>query len=246
MDCESYASSLESIGDLYGVSASAVVRTLRGIDLDRECEKAPYVSPCELLLESFESGIGSQAQTIQRVCWFHLTRVPPGTDFSEGILPLHDALDKIWQTIISIPTDPDTRTNLRQLRESGVGSHYELKTGSRLHSGPYAMLVRESAFSAHSVGNHDYLALPEIIEDICNGYLKKFGTTIHDEVCAALLPCIVKFEVADEETTRLICPVLNYCLHKERGQELSTETNTCYDGEGKLIPRSAIRNIEFL
>jgi len=86
---------------------------------------------------------------------------------------------------------------------------------------------------------------PEIIEDICNGYLRKFGSRIHDEVSAALRPCIVKFEVADEDTESLIPTVLNYCLHKEYGQELAIGTNTCYDGKGEAIPRSAIRKIEF-
>lgn len=246
LDCESYQSSVKSLSDLYCVDGSAIVRTLRALDFDRECERNPEVSPDELLLALFESSIGTRANAFQRVCWFHLTRVPPETDFDEGILPLHDALDKIWRTIISIPSDPDRRTNLKQLRESGVPDYqYEMKTGNRLHSGPFAMLVRESAFNARSMCNHDYLALPEIIEDICNGYLKQFGTSIHDEVSAALRPCIVKFEVADEETAHLIRPVLRYCFHKERGQELSFGTNTCYDGEGKPIPRSAIHKIEF-
>ena len=238
---------MESISSLYGVNTSEVIGSLRAIDLEREYEKGTtVVGPHELLLRLLESRIGSPAQTFQHVCWFHLTRVPPDTDFAEGILPLHDALPRIWQTIISIPTDPGTKANLRKLQESGVPDYlYTLKTGNRLHSGPFAMLVKESAFNAHSMRNHDYLAFPEIIEDICNGYQTKFGGRIHEEVSAALRPCIVKFEVAEEEGENLIKPVLNYCWHKEHGQELGLGTNTCYDGNGKLIPRSAIREIEF-
>lgn len=247
LDCESYESSVKSISNLYRVSASRVVSALKDIDLDLEYEKGTKdVSASELLLRIFESHVGSPVEIFQTVYWFHLTRVLPETDFGEGILPLHDALTRIWDTIVSIPDNPRTKANLRQLQKSGVPDyHYSLKTGNRLHSGPYAMLVRESAFSARSMLNHDYLAFPEIIEDICNGYQKKFGERLHEEVSAALRPCIVKFEVSEEGRKDLIEPALNYCWHKEHGEDLSFGTNTCYDGSGKLIPRSAIRKIEF-
>jgi hypothetical protein len=40
------------------------------------------------------------------------------------------------------------------------------------------MLVREVAFDRPSE-YHDYLWLPEIIEDICNGYQRRYGERIH-------------------------------------------------------------------
>ena len=43
------------------------------------------------------------------------------------------------------------------------------------HYGPYAMLVREIAFNSQVVGNHDYLKIPEIIEDMCMDVQKVYG-----------------------------------------------------------------------
>lgn len=36
-----------------------------------------------------------------------------------------------------------------------------------MHGGPYAILVREVAEHTKAVGQHDYLGMPEIIEDLC-------------------------------------------------------------------------------
>lgn len=247
LDCESYESSLKSICDLYEATAADVTKFLRTVDLDKEYEKrTTSVSSKDLLTDLFESRFGLPTQAFRQVCWFHLTRVPRGTDFSEGILPLHLVLKTIWQTMISIPTDARTKANLRRLQKNGVPDDlYGLKTQSLLHSGPYAMLVRESAFHAGSIGNHDYLAFPEIIEDICNGYEKEFGERIHERVGAVLKPCIVKFETAEEDGNHLATPTLSYCWHKVHDQKLSFATNICYDGGGIAIPNTAIRRVEF-
>jgi len=248
LDCESFESSLKSICDLYEVNVAHVTEFLQAVDLDKEYEKrTASVSSSDLLSDLFQSRFGLPTRAFQQVCWFHLTRVPLGTNFSEGILPLHLALEKIWQTIVSIVPDTRTKENLRTLQTMGVPDNlYALKTQSLIHSGPHAMLVRESAFHAKSMGNHDYLAFPEIIEDICNGYEKVFGEHIHEEVSTGLKPCIVKFEVAEEDGNQLITPVLFYCWYEVHNQELSLAANTCYVSEGITIPKGAIRKIEFL
>jgi hypothetical protein len=199
LDCESHESELNSISDVYGASAGEVGRFLADVDLDEAYEEHKDLKPFdEYLVELFESQFGSPRRCWNRVRWFRLTRVPPATDFTEGILPLHLALDKTWRAIIAIPRDPRTRRNLEFLRDNGVpDDQYNLKASDtlNLHSGPFAILVRDAAFCSTSLCNHDYLKFPGIVEDICNGYKQKYGEVIHEEISLALRPCIVTFEL---------------------------------------------------
>jgi len=236
LDCESFETSIESLCVLYGANSAEVHRFLSAVGDDN-------------LLASFEHEFGKATKSLDTVCWFHLSRAPAGTDFSEGILPLHLALDKIWRAIISIPNDPKARANLERLRIDGVPDYlYDLKTNNRLHSGPYAMLVRDSAFNAESMWNHDYLEFPEIIEDICNGYENRFGERIHEEICNDLRKCIVKFEIeeADGDDSIVIEPAIRYCWYMAHDKGLRLDANICYDARGVTVPCSAIRKVEFL
>jgi hypothetical protein len=237
LDCESFESALRSISELYGASPQEVQKFLSNLDLTDYSQLRPM----------FEAHFGPH-KSLDAVCWFHLTRVPANTKFSEGILPLHEALAKIWNTLISIPTDKGKRANLEQLKMVGVPNDlYLMKTQNRIHSGPYAMLVREVAFHANAVGNHDYLEFPEIVEDICEGYKEKFGDNIHEEIANTLRRCIVKVELpADDDVDDIIESALLYCWCKINNEELSFASNTCFDGGGASIPFESIRKIEFV
>jgi hypothetical protein len=231
----------------YGTNAVRVIDFLKKIDLYEEHEKSNFSGDADDYLKSlFDAAFGLPAH-LEKVCWFHLTRVPKEAKFCEGILPLHLVLDKIWSTIISIPKDPQIKRNLEKLRQEGVGDfQYALKTNDMLHSGPYAMLIRESAFHAKSIGNHDYLGSPEIIEDICNGYKSRFGKIIYDEITGALKKCIVKFESSKNIHDYLIASTLLYCWYKIRDEELDHLLAYGYNAEGETIPREAIRKIDFV
>jgi hypothetical protein len=123
------------------------------------------------------------------------SRVPPSADFAEGILPLDSALPKIWPAIIAAQPEARKKTILERLRRRGVPNHlYNFKVGATFAQGPYAMLVREVAFHANTIGNHDYLRTPEIVEDICSGYEEHSGERILEETLKTFRPCIVKFE----------------------------------------------------
>ncbi len=153
LDCESFESALKSVAKIYRTTTSDILTFLSSLNLAHYPELQPI----------FESRFGPAAQPLDSVCWFHLTRVPPGTKFSEGILPLDRALDRIWTALTSI-LDVEKKLRLEQLRKEGVPNEmYAMKTAGRDHLGPHAMLVREIAFHADRIGNHDYLELPEIV-----------------------------------------------------------------------------------
>jgi hypothetical protein len=252
LDCESYASSIKCLAETYAAKISDVGDFLSAFDLDLEYQKRNIsVSGDEYLTGVFQVQFGNPVRVWNKINWFHLTRVPSNTNFAEGILPLRLALPKIWRAIIAVLDDTRKKAVLERLRDTGVPDfQYSLKAGDALHHGPYAMLVRESAFHSAEMGNHDYLRIPEIIEDICNGYEKQTGESILDEVANSLKPCIVKFENPEcedgEDGRHLMRALLYYCWSKCRDEELCYLANTCFDAQSKTIPRSAIQKIEFL
>jgi hypothetical protein len=64
---------------------------------------------------------------------------------------------------------------------------------------------------------------------------------------AALRPCIVKFEDRSGTSTNdVIGPVIRYCHCKAWNDELHIHTNTCFDGQGEVVPFEAIQRIEYL
>jgi hypothetical protein len=248
LDCESLESAMQSICTLYGIEKTTLVKFLRSVDLDDEFRRKTIHKDCAgHLHDLFHAEFGSPCHPLESVCWFHLTRISKSADFSEGILPLDLALDKVWTTVISIPRDSRTRAKLEKLRTNGVTNLlYTLKVGNRRAGGPFALLVRESAFCPKSVGNHDYLDIPEIIEDICLGYQESYGTSIQVEISAGLAKCIVKFEAKPDGGSMPVERALQYCWIKVHNDELSTTINWCYDGGGETVPFTAIRKIDFV
>lgn len=245
LDCESFDSTVASIASLYGITAENVVATLRGIKPPEEFhdwQKWPRE-----VCATFEKEVRSQPQAPTKVYWFHLTRTKRGRTFAEGILPLDVALDVVWDTIIEIFSASSHAENLKVLRAEGVPNfQYSLKVGRPFYGGPFAMLVREVAFRAKEINNHDYLRLPEIMEDICQGYAQRFGSDIHNELSASLVPCIVKFWAAEIQNRDYLPPAIYYAYCKLRGEALSVYCNDCYNGENRAIPPSQIARVDFL
>ena len=77
------------------------------------------------------------------------------------------------------------------------------------HHGPHALLVKDAFFCPLDLGHHDYLTIPEIVDDICMCYEESFG---HPPLRAlfnrAATPCIVKFSSAPGE-----CALSNALLY---------------------------------
>ena len=160
LDCESYEQALLSLAAIYGTSDTQIVDFLSSSDLTTELEHRPIPEDDEIsnLQLIFEEEFGEPKQKVTKVCWFHLTRALRGSTFSEGILPLVLALEKIWPTLISIVKGPEKKSRLEKFRTGGVPDHlYREKISNTVHHGPHAFLFRESAFNATARGNHNYL-----------------------------------------------------------------------------------------
>ena len=246
LDCENRDTALGSLSLIYGVSALEIETFLKETDLERHyAENDPQLPGDRELTLLFEKALACTPSAIDRVFWFHLTRVSHDADFQSGILPLTGALPHVWSMILGIFKGTEYEATLRKFRDNGVPNfHYSLKVGKPHLSGPYAMLVRDAAFQSHKMGNHDYLWLPEIVEDICNGYLGVSGIKLHDTVCDALIPYVVKFWSSKQTGRGCIESAMYYLYCTAHGQGLSINANTCFDGNNCAIPRKQIVKIE--
>ena len=245
LDCATYLSTIKSISRLYGQTIDEVKKFLINLDLDEYFRiNNPDGTGYDVLFMLFENKFGKPKQEIEKVCWFHLTSTTIDTDFKDGLLSLSDSLDSVWDKLEIILHNTSHLQNIMNLRKNGVPSHdFILKTKDENNYGPFAILIRDLAFE---LGHKKYLMMPEIIEDILEGYKKKFVKDIRDLVGKSLKPCIVKFWSKKRIDEDCIKTAVDYLHTYLRGNNYTLYSNTCYDGYNEKIPFEQIQKIEYL
>lgn len=177
--------------------------------------------------------------------YFHGTRVlDPHAFLRDGIRPLGAMLDRLWDDLYGLCDEHVTPAQWQELRRDLEGStptplHEE--QGARLYRlkfdkpglhGPYASLVRDLVVTPIS-GHHDYLKIPEIIEDIagCLG----LGLQARFEAQAA--SCVVKFR-HHEVNRHTVEAALLYVLTRIQGQPLGDSSVYGLDCKNVAVPAS--------
>jgi len=249
LDCETGDSTIASFCGCFGCEEADFTDALKSIDIEElysDSDTMPEESSEEYLLNYIVEKFGEPGES-DSICWFHLTRTLSDNEFSEGVLPLSQAKDFIWETLFSIFEGTVIEQRLRSMKESGVDDGaYNLKIDDPVHSGPYGILVLDTAFHSEEIGQHDYLAFPEIIEDICTGYWTQYDEKIYDEVEDALSPCVIKFQedaVADQGA---IEAALYFAYRYANGLDVSGASICCYDGKDEAVSYEDILSIDFL
>jgi len=249
LDCETGDSTVASLCDCFGCQEADFTDALKSINIEElysDPDTMPEEPSEEYLLNYIVEKFGEPDESVS-VCWFHLTRTVQDNEFFEGVLPLSQAKDVIWDTIFSIFEGTEIEQRLRLMKENGVENDtYNLKIDDPVHSGPYGILVLDTAFNAEEIGQHDYLAFPEIIEDICAGYWTQYGERIFDEVESALSPCVVKFQKDGAADQGAIKAALYHAYRHANGLDVTGASIWCYDGEDEPVPYEDILSIEYL
>ncbi len=248
IDCESRESTLHSLAAIYEVEEEKKIDDfLRSLDIDRHyAENHPPCTADKEVLRLFEQAFNGPRVLPTKIYWFHLTRVLPSANFEDGIKPLSEALDGVWGTILSVFNETSHEEGLKALRSRGTGDdRYGVKLSSQVHGGPFAMLVRESAFRSEEMWSHDYLSLPEIMNDICDAYHHAYKVRIDEQLRAALVPCVVKFW-SNKQISGTIPAAMYYLYCTAHGRGLTIDANTCYDGGNEWVPPEQLVGIEFL
>lgn len=249
LDCETKQSALAGLSAMFHCSASDLETVLRSIDLEgtynRDGDTIEVAQP-EYLYNYVEHKFG-KPRSPDRVCWFHCTRSRKGNQFTQGILPLDSALPYVWAMVIDVARGTPAYARLQSMQEHGVSDfHYGLRTMCPTHHGPYGYLVKDCAFDPSRLWSHDYLRLPEIVEDICNAYVKEYGESIGHLYQSALSPCIVKFSSDRGFAQGGLEGALLYAYTSTKGLPLNFDSVYCFDGEGVAVEPCDILSIQNL
>lgn len=250
LDCESFEVALRSVAQIFRCTPENLhaLLSLNGLNTHFEANWRDLPDFREYLYEVVAKHFGS-TQPLDGVFWFHTTRVLPGTTFSEGILPLNAVLPLLHANLVEVIEDEGAKHRLRESLAAGqiADHHYIDKTGNPMHWGPYAILVRDVAFHAEALCQHDYLGMPEIIEDICNGFSGPSNPDLNELFSSKLKPAIVKFVAASNSTDEVcIATAISYlhsCIHTG-----APDTNSvyCFDGNNNLIPAEDIASVDYV
>jgi len=179
------------------------------------------------------------------VHWFHATRVPPHTDFRrDGIQPLGPCLPMIKDFLKTLARELRLPPPGPSANQTGGARQYRLKANDRMYWGPCAFLVRDAIVQRESP-THDYLASPEIVEDLAQMIAREQHVALLiEKFQERTRRCIVKFR-STEPRKDVAEVALYYCYSSLwlRGQ--SRDTNTTSDGNARTIPPSDIVGIEY-
>ncbi|MGA9998104.1 MAG: hypothetical protein WBP93_22005 [Pyrinomonadaceae bacterium] len=248
LDCETTDSTYASLEQILGVGRSQLESVFENVDVESFYrDNRYYPQPPESLVFSEVSKVITLPGDYDRTCWFHLTRTAPSNNFQQGILPLGQRLDAIWNFLYSLAkksVSPEEWDEFR--REMGSHHHaglYEMKASDSMHWGPYALLSRDHAFKPEEIGNHDYLGAPEIVEDICICFSERYEFDLLGAFMKKTRPCIVKF--FDGSRSDCVSTAVYHLYNAHRGNGCSGQCNTCYDGEGVSVTPERIMKVEF-
>jgi len=239
LDCESGEAAISSLSVGFSCTQEKLREVLLSIDLDEVYEHK------EQCLYNYVVREVGEHKELSGVYWFHSTRTSLDNNFQYGIHPLNDALDKVWDVMISTIPTPEVKQNLQLMRTIGVNDEmYELRTNDSIHWGPYGILVREVAFNTKKLKQHDYLKMPELVEDICNAYKLTYEVSLDLLYENLLIPKLVKFYSSKRLDNGCIEAALNYAYTKIRKLPINESCVTVLNNGGTAIKPEEIVNVE--
>ena len=154
--------------------------------------------------------------------------------------------ERIWTFLGRLASEWVTAAEWARFRKNMGGSGawaYQLKTNQM--DGPFSFLCREVIFTPKDFIHHDYLNIPEIIEDICNSFEEMFGHSLRHKFVAATKPCIVKFRSSKPRPDALGKALMYIHTHAKSDGEGLFLCNTCFENEGNVITPNDILRIDW-
>ncbi len=249
LDCSSGEATKTSLASLFNCSEERLSSTLLMLDIESTYEEHfddIDVPASQYLYNYVVEALGFHEQ-LAEVIWFHGTRTLRPSNLEEGILPLNQSKELVWETLITSAPNDTVKGNLRSLKNNGVGNfQYNLRTSNHNHWGPYGVLVRDVAINAESVRHHNYLGMPELIEDIINEYRQEYNFCLTEHYTDTLTPTLIKFKASSNLSLGCIEAALGYLYTYVRGEPVNGLATMCIDKGGSPILPDDILEIEYL
>lgn len=249
LDCSSLSTTYASLESLLEMDRAQIREKLRHYSVEdflARDQVRPGTPLPDLVLDYVTAGAPTWSPDF--VTWFHATRVLPSTSFSEGLLPLPQRVEPtraLLQSLIPscLGNGFKPSSDWSNGRDQG-GKAHGLKMGLHRDWGPDAFLVRDAIFRRDPLF-HDYLNLPELVEDLAGILVGDRRPELLECFRAVTRPCIVTFR-SHKPRPDTVRPALYYAYSAEWRLEFGIEANTCYSGDGDAISAEDILDVEFL
>ncbi len=133
------------------------------------------------------------------------------------------------------------------MQKLGVANNlYNHKVSNDIHWGPHGFLIRETFSNAEVLGQHNYLAMPEIIQDIIRGYAVQFREDISSVYSFLLKPCIVKFsQPAGNHLQRIMPSAISYAYTSGRKEALRLFSVNGIDMKNSPVSYENITHVQY-
>jgi hypothetical protein len=202
IDCRDAETALTTTAAALGIKPGVLLAAIRGYDRDWSAFRIDPIGEFAAGL-SAKAGVDVATATIDGAYYFHGTRlIDPESVRERGLISLANALEGVFGQLRELVPEIDLaiwdgfRSDLAELEVGGnSGYQFRLKTGnSALHGGPFAELVRDLFLAPAQAHRVDYLACPEIVEDIALAFQNRTGINLRARFVDATYPCIVKIQ----------------------------------------------------
>jgi hypothetical protein len=242
LDCENYNSMILSLEAIFNASGKDIISFLQNIDLKKICRNSGEIKNYdEILFDEFIKEFKLDNSKVIYANWFHNTRTLKNSAFSEGILPSQMAINKIEVLLNKICEEVHIPIKNKDLSLCPI---IKAKTNCSINQGPWGWLIRDFSFEIPE-GIHDYLKIPELVEDILSfKYRDKYDLLIH-EFQKATTKCIVKFKSDREFHHQRLSKVINYLYHKEKKEDMDWRCNANFSNNGNIIKPEMILKIDY-
>lgn len=214
LDCSTVDTARESLATILALPPETLGEVL-SIELDIETDALGE----ELMKAAHAAGARTDAEF--STVLHHATRsMQPELFETVGLMPFAQALDHMWKALGSLATHGTfSSEELANLRcriqsEKTICPTYDAKL--RQCGGPFGFLIREVACRAPA-GCHDYLRVPEIVEDIASAAPPEWN--LLDLFRENSTPCIVSFK--HRFGARHLGPALEYVWRSDRGHSIA-------------------------
>ncbi|MEV0271514.1 hypothetical protein AB0H43_22275 [Hamadaea sp. NPDC050747] len=246
LNCRTFDDCLASLASATDVAPAVLLHAMR----DHEPDSVPAdQDPWEAFPRDVLATVGIDIAKVafDDCVYFHGTRTLDSDSFlREGILPLGLVIDRLWEALLGLCPDVSDAewAALRARTQTTDPSHsaelYRLKTQNPALHGPYASLVREHVLYP-IVGQHDYLASPEIIEDIarCSGF------DLQHRFDTAATMCIVAFR-STQLSPSAVDSAVNYAYAKARGEKIGMSSVDGYDCRAEPVAAHDVISVELI
>jgi len=254
LDCESAETALDSIATIMGLDQEELSGYLQRLHPDDYWKSDAHESiPAdEFILQRVEPlKTISDFEHVSGTCWFHLTRAFSSKDFDRGILPLSQVVDYLWERLFGLVHSDISKSRWSDFRADFEGPskcqrailHSERLSNCN-QNGLFGILVRDVYKYHEEKSNHNYLDIPEVVEDICICFKKETGISLDNRFRDNTQPYIVKFHDSAFEQGALSSAMcyLWYSLHGVSKPPYFCDYS--FSADGRVIPASNILSVE--